>query len=348
MSKVKIQDIADRSGLSRNTVSKIFNGKYTGPEETRQKVLKMAVDMKYKEYGQLELTTEDKASPKEMKNILLLSKGDAVASNFFAHIVDAIQKRTEGEGYNLLISSIRENDIETMQLPPAIRSGVVDGIVCMELFDKNYIEKLIALGIPTVFVEFYWDAWDIPGKYDVILMNNEYQVNRLTASLIKDGCKNIGFIGDYRHCRGFYERYTGYANAMRSHNLAIDPKYSITVKDGDNYFDIAWLADRLAGNIPHAFVCVNDAIAVNVVKAVRQLGYSIPGDVQVTSFDDIPDATNILPALTTVRIFKEELGKCATESLLARIDSPDRQKQLIYVDTEIVLRDSTRKTLNWL
>lgn len=347
--KVKIQDIADKAQLSRNTVSKIFNGKYNGPRETKDRVLQLAVDMKYKEYGQIDMNTDEKIFKTETKNILIMSKGDVVGSNFFAHIVNEIQKRTEGEGYNLLLSNIRESDIEAVQLPVNVRSDLIDGIVCMELFDKPYIEKLISMGIPTIFVEFYYDAWDIQGNYDIVMMNNEFHVSKMVKKLIQNGCNIIGFVGDYQHCRGFYERYVGYTKALASHNIPLKPQYSMTVADGDLYFDISWLCDciKTMDLVPNAFVCANDAIGVNIIKALKQLGYSVPNDVQVVAFDDIPDALTVSPALTTVRIFREELGRCAINNLLNRIDNPNRKRQIIYVDTEIVVRDSTKKSVNW-
>ncbi|HWT73440.1 MAG TPA: LacI family DNA-binding transcriptional regulator [Mobilitalea sp.] len=349
MNKVKVQDIAEKAGLSRNTVSKIFNGKYNGPPETKEKVLQLAMEMNYKEYGQLQNKINEKLSSVETKNILILSKGDIVNSNFFAHIVNEIQKMTEGEGYNLLLSNIRESDIKAMQLPSNVRYGFVDGIVCMELFDKQYTEKLIATGIPTIFVEFYYNAWDIEGNYDIIMMNNEFYVNKMVKNLINDGCKNIGFVGDYRHCRGFYERYMGYVNALRDYSIPVNPQHCMTVDDGDNYFNIPWICEQIQSmdKVPDAFVCANDAIAVNIVKALKQLRFSIPEEVQIISFDDIPDAVNISPALTTVRIFREELGRCAFENLLTRMENPNKKRQIIYVDTEIVVRESTRKSIVW-
>lgn len=341
--KVKIQDIADRAGLSRNTVSKIINGRYNGPLEIKEKVLRLAVEMKYKEYGQLNLNSNGEKALKK-KNILILSKGDVVGSNFFAHIVSEIQKRTEGEGYTLLLSNIRDYDIETMQLPANLQSGNIDGIVCMELFDKAYIKKLLSLEIPTVFVEFYYNAWEIQGNYDVVMMNNEFQVYSMVSSLIENGCRTIGFIGDYHHCRGFYERYMGYFTALKNNNIPVKPDYCMTVTDGDMYFNIPWICKRINSmdGIPDAFVCANDGIAINLVNALKLLGYRIPEDVQIISFDDTPDAVTSNPPLTTVRIFREELGRCAIDNLLARIENPNRKRQIIYVDTEIIIRESTR------
>ncbi|WMJ86799.1 LacI family DNA-binding transcriptional regulator [Anaerocolumna sp. MB42-C2] len=349
MNKVKIQDIADKAGLSRNTVSKIFNGKYNGPVETKEKVIQLAMEMNYKEYGQLQNKISDKMSYSITKNILILTKGDIINSYFFAHIVNEIQKMIEGEGYNLLLSNIRDIDIETMQLPSNVRSGLVDGIVCMELFDRNYIEKLIATEIPIIFVEFYYDAWNIEGNYDIIMMNNEFYVNSMVKKLIKDGSSDIGFVGDYHHCRGFYERYMGYVNALRESGIPVNPNNCMTVDDGDNYFNVPWIIERIQKmeKVPDAFVCANDAIAVNIVKALKQLHYIIPDEVQIISFDDIPDAVNISPTLTTVRVFREDLGRCAFENLLARINTPNRKRQIIYVDTEIVVRESTRKSIVW-
>jgi len=349
-SKVKIQDIADRAGLSRNTVSKIFNGKYNGPEKTRDYVLQIAVDMEYKEYGLIKKVKDEKSPFTNTKNILILTKGDIINSNFFSYIVNEIQNRIEGEGYTLLLSNIREVDIEVMQLPANLENGIVDGIVCMELFDKKYIEKLLSIGIPTVFVEFYYEAWVIQGNYDIIMMNNEFQICQMVNSLIKSGFRKIGFVGDYRHCRGFYERYMGYTNALKEHNIPIDPKLCMVEEDGDVYFDLDLICSKIKmmDPVPDVFVCVNDAIAINIIKSLKRLGYSVPGEVQIISFDDIAEAAAMNPTLTTIRIFKEELGRSAIDILLDRMEYPNKKRRIVYVDTERIIRESTNRNINWL
>lgn len=360
--KVKIQDIADKAGLSRNTVSKIFNGKYKGASEIKDKVLALAVEMKYKQYGQLERLRLDVPEEKAEnalfnknnfinknvlvnKNILVLSKGDIITSNFFAHIVNEIQKMIEGEGYNLLLANVSENDINNMIIPSSVNKEIVNGMVCMELFDKAYIEKLLSKEIPTIFVEFHYKPWDIAGKYDIIMMNNSYHVYRCVERLIKQGCKRIGYVGDYTHCLGFYERYKAYADAMRELKMTMDPRESLTMHDGSEYFDIDGLSEKLKTEkiIPDAYICANDAIAIQVMEALKRLDFSIPEDVQLVSFDDIADAALVKPSLTTIRIFRDELAKTAAYFLLERMADPEKRKRMVYVDTELVERESTRK-----
>ncbi|HHX61315.1 MAG TPA: LacI family transcriptional regulator [Epulopiscium sp.] len=353
MERVTMQDIADKAGLSRNTVSKIFNNKYNGPNETKKSVLKIAFDMNYRGYAQFQENAQEevleKVVEKTVLNILILSKGNIVESNFFAHIVSIIQKMANNKGYNLLLSNVSNKDIEKGILPTNIKTSAIDGIVCLEVFDKDYITKLIKTKIPLVFIEFYYDAWDIPGQYDIVMMNNEFQVYKMVSRLIEDGCTNIGFIGDYRHCRGFYERYMGYTNALRDANLGINPNFSMTIEDGEAYFNDDYIKNYLKNMevFPDAFVCVNDPIAVNIIKALKELGHKIPEEVQITAFDDLPEVENIRPSLTTVKIHREELGRCAFESLLTRINKPTKQRQVIYVDTDIVVRNSTKKSVIW-
>lgn len=350
--KVKVQDIADRAGLSRNTVSKIFNGKYRGSEDIKNKVLKLAVEMQYKEYGQVEQikkkeNIQQEETLKQRKSILVFSKGDVIASNFFAHIVNEIQKRIEGAGYTLLLVNVTQNDIEHGIIPAAVDANLVDGMICMEVFDKNYIKKLLERKIPAVFVEFYYNIWEIPGKYDVVMMDNQYNLNKMTEALIKHGCKRIGFAGDYKHCLGFYERFKAYCNALRFHQMEFNSKYSFTMNDGEQYFDIEWLSEQMQIEkiIPDAYVCANDAIAINIIAALKKAGYKVPEDVQVISFDDIQEAALTKPALTTVRIFREDLGKSAIDCLIERMNYPDKRKQVIYVETEPVIRETTKQNI---
>ncbi|MDF2609503.1 MAG: hypothetical protein K0R92_977 [Lachnospiraceae bacterium] len=342
--KITIQDMADELGLSRNTVSKILNGKYTGPDETRERVIQKAIDLQYKGYGVYDKSSDFESDLSEVKNIMILSKGNFRDSIFFSNIIDGVQKVIRESTCNILVSIILEDDIKTLKIPPNINKNLVDGIICMEVFQKDYIEKLLSLGIPLVFVDFYNNPREIPGKYDVIMMDNEYNVYELTKRLIDRGLKRIGFVGDTEHCRGFYERYKASRDALRDHgNYNIDEN-SIIYPNGPDYFDVQWMSRMLLSKkeLPEAFVCANDALAACVLRGLGAIGKTVPADVELISFDNTVESELVNPKLTTVGTFKYDIGISAAENLLLRIQEPDRKSQIIYIETEIIERYSTK------
>lgn len=95
-----------------------------------------------------------------------------------------------------------------------------------------------------------------------------------------------------------------------------------------------------AKTMPTALVCANDFIALTVSEALKEDGFSIPGDISVTGFDNIEDATRGVPPLTTVHVPKEAMGRAAVEKLLNRIHNPSAPLEKILIAADIVHRDS--------
>lgn len=343
--KITIQDMADELGLSRNTVSKILNGKYTGPDDKRNRVLQKAIDVQYKGYGVHDQLENKESDLLKTKNIMILSKGNFKNSNFFSNIIDGVQKVIRESTCNIMVSIILEDDLKSLRIPPNINKNVVDGIICIEVFSKAYIEKLLALGIPLVFVDFYYSPREIAGKYDVIMMDNEYNVYELTKRLIDRGLKKIGFVGDTKHCRGFHERFKACRDALRDAGIYNIEENSIIYPNGSDYFDVQWMERTLLSKkeLPEAFVCANDSLAVCTLRGLQAIGKSVPNQVELISFDNALESELINPKLTTVGIFKYDIGIAAAENLLLRIQEPERKSQIIYVQTEIIERDSTMK-----
>lgn len=355
--KITIQDIADELGLSRNTVSKILNDRYTGPEKTREMVIKKAMKVQYKGfgmYGQGEgtsaggITESIHGTAGEVKNIMILSKGNFQNSNFFSNIIDGVQNVIRKSSCNMLVSVILDEDIERLHLPQNINKDTVDGIICIEIFKKAYIEKLLALDIPIVFVDFYHNPREIPGKYDVVMMDNEYNVYELSKSLLSNNRRKIGFVGDAWHCRGFYERYKALRDALRDYDIYDIEEHSIIHPNGSEYFEVAWMKEQLLSKqeMPEAFICANDSLAVCVMRGLEAIGITVPKQVELISFDNTVESELVNPKLTTVGTYKLDIGACAVENLLMRMQNPDRKSQIIYVETEIIIREST-KNIEW-
>ncbi len=338
--KVTLQDIANMAGISRNTVSKILNGHYTGSQQIKDRVMELLQESNYKGLGRL-MTMEEKP---EMKTILLLSPGGLDPNGFFLPLVNEIQKNVESRGYVLMFYGILSEEVERPEIPQVILDRKMDGIVCMEIFQRPFIEKLLKYGIPVVFLEFFYDMWAVPGKYDVVLMNSEYPVYVLTGKLLDQGYQKIGFIGDITHCRGFYERYQGYCRALRDRKVPEMPQYCINYEDSWGYGTEGELRKRLKAmqELPDAFIVANDFIAINVMSILQEWGIRIPQEVQVISFDNIPEAASTRPPLTTVNVDKEALSKNIINCLLQRMAHPKRPRSVIYTDSEIIYGQTTR------
>ena len=143
---------------------------------------------------------------------------------------------------------------------------------------------------------------------------------------------------------GGSERWDAYRLALDEAGLPLSRSYSILAKDSEPYGDPEWLAEQLRNmpHIPDAFLCANDYIAIHLMTALKKMGLSIPDDVMVAGFDGSPESAVVEPSLTTAEIPSAEIGRLAAETLLGRIQNPDRAFHITYVKTTPILRDSTR------
>lgn len=340
--RVTIEDIATELGLSRNTVSKAFNNQHNLSPETRQRIINKAKELNYKGFALLEDNMSQPAINKG--NIVLLAKGEISIWNFFSSIIKGLEEKISSQGYNLIIAIVKPNEMENKLLPQSINKNNIDGIICVEIFNKEYTNVILDAGIPTVFIDLNPDIGFENRKFNLILMENEYSTYILTKHLVKNGHSEIGFVGDINHCKSFYERWAGFKKALSDSGLIENSDFSITLEDNNPYCEYEWMKEQLLKlkKLPTAFVCANDSIAITVIRVIKGLGLNVPNNIEVVGFDDIPESEIIDPPLTTVRTFKYDLGVRAAESLLLRIEKPDRHSEIIHLGTEIIYRSSTK------
>ena len=338
--RVTIQDIADACGLSRNTVSKVFNNRGAVPETTKRIVLQKAQELGYYQLPESGMP----ASVGQARNIALLTGTDPRGHSFGSLVITSFTDQISRAGYNLKIFRVSEEEKANHSLPPHLVLSETAGIIAIELFDQDYCDMLYAVGLPTVFIDSYASSGISLLKYDLVTMENYTSTALLTRHLIRCGATCFGFVGDITHCLSFKERWTGYQSALQKAGLSSVDACSILSEDSAPYGDTDWLLAQLQTmpRIPDAFVCANDFLAIHLMTALKKMGLSIPNDVMVTGFDGSPESSMVDPALTTVQIPSMEVGRIAADILLNRIQNPDRPSMRTYISTVPLLRDSTR------
>ena len=337
--RVTMQDIADACGLSRNTVSKVYNGRGSVPEATRKMVLSKALELGY--YQQ---PAADENLPAPGGNIALLTQHKLLSHNFGAFFITSFTNQICRSGYTLKIYEISPEEIAAKELPPHLKLEEVEGILGIELFDRDYLEMICSLGKPTVFVDGYARASMNLIHCDFVSMENVASEMAMVSSMIRGGARRIGFVGDYEHCNSFLERWIGYYMALSEAGLPVDRSLCILDEDSEAYGDTDWLLGKLNAmpELPDAFACANDYLAIHLITALKQMNLSVPTDVMVTGFDGSMEATVVDPPLTTARIPSTEIGSLAATLLSERIHSPDQPFRWTYVKTIPIWGGSVR------
>ena len=346
--KVTIQDIASELQLSRNTVSKAINNTGVLADATREKILRKAAEMGYKQFAYLPLFQEGAAKtaepfilPSDKREIAMLTTQFLSSSHFSSMMLDRFQAEIDHLHSGMTIHRISPIELKEKKLPSSLDIQRTAGIICFEVFDYDYAQMLCDLDVPLLFVDTPVMDMRSPLKADRLYMENRIEIQNAVAHMVQRGKKRISFAGDKNHCQSFFERYMAYKDAMEYFGLTEGLSTCAMPSGQQNYPVSLYETIRRFKTMPDAFVCANDFVAMDLVKALNELGYSVPDDIWVCGFDDSQEASYFSPHLTSIHIHEQIMGYTAANLLMTRIEEPSLNYRTVYTETNLVLREST-------
>ena len=346
--KVTIQDIASELQLSRNTVSKAINNTGVLADATREKILRKAAEMGYKQFAYLPLFQEGAAKtaglsilPSDKREIAMLTTQFLSSSHFSSMMLDRFQSEIDHLHSGMTIHRISPIELKEKKLPSSLNTERTAGIICFEVFDYDYAQMLCDLDVPLLFVDTPVMDMRPPLKADRLYMENRIEIQNAVAHMVQRGKKRISFAGDKNHCQSFFERYMAYKDAVEYFGLTEGLSTCAMPSGQQNYPVSLYETIRRFKTMPDAFVCANDFVAMDLVKALNELGYSVPDDIWVCGFDDSQEASYFSPHLTSIHIHEQIMGYTAANLLMTRIEEPSLNYRTVYTETNLILREST-------
>lgn len=334
---IKISDISAKLGISRNTVSKALNGKYV-PDKTKEAVLAAAAELGYKSFPK----TDHSYLRMSGKKILLLSSKMLMNIPFHIHVMRGVELELAQLNLELLRYTI-SSATPLENLKSYIEKFKVDGILCIEFFDKHLIEQVLSLNLPTVFMDFCINRISSSYNYDVVMMENTDSVKECCLHILDSSCcKSFGYVGDIKNCLSFNQRFMGMREAMFMRDLPFNPRSNILVEDDLPYNDIGKLANLIRRlDLPDCFVCANDFLALMTLDALNSLEIKVPNDIMVIGFENSAESKISKPTLSTINVNKATLGKELVYTLLNRMAKPQQQTRFIYIKNSYIGRETT-------
>ena len=335
--KATSHDIAYMAGVSQPTVSRALRGSPTVSEETRKRILEIARELNYK--------VDKNASnlPSQHCGTLALlffedpTLDDSFINPFFLSMLGSLTRACAIQGYDLLISfqQLSENWHTDYQ-----DSNKADGIILLGYGDylEHFarLEQLVKKG--THFVR--WGAV-LPGQPGISIGCDNFRGGYdVTQHLLSLGRREIAFLGHASdHYPEFFERYRGYAEALKNAGLAAEPHLRVDAftTEQSGYDAACILLDRDTNF--DALFCASDLIAIGAMRALQERGRRVPEDIAVAGFDDIPTARFANPSLTTVHQDTKVAATLLVESLLSIIQGGKVESQTIA--PALVVRRST-------
>ena len=335
-SAVTILDVAKHSGVSYSTVSRVANGYEFVKPATRERVQKAMDELGYVANLKARSLAGGRSN---MIGLLVFDLED----KYFTEVVRGIDSEASKLNYDMVISTTHQRLDREKAYISQLTSGIVDGLIIM--LPQNIDEWLTPLrqrNVPYVLIDHESGL----GQGNIIRTANRRGAVKGTNHLIKLGHTRIGLIAGTQSVQSGRERVEGFRQAFAEHQLDVDESL-ILQGDFDEIsgyecgLELLKMASR-----PTAIFALNDEMAIGVYRAAEELGISIPDQLSVVGFDDIPEVKYLRPNLTTVHQPKREIGKRATQLLVEMIEDKgekERELQTITLDTELIERQSTAR-----
>jgi len=325
-----LADVARRASVSTATVSRCLNSPGQVVGETRERVLNAVRELGYApNFGAQALA----AKQTNTVGAVIPTMENAV----FARGIQAFQEELGRHGKTLLIaSSAYQAELEEEQVRTLVARGA-DALFLIGYDRSPELYDFLSLrGVPTLVAWSYSEESDRPA----IGFDNRAAMGELAQLVIGHGHRNIACISapteSNDRARG---RVEGIRQAMTEAGLQVDEMILLETPYGIENGETAFRQVMASAPETTAVMCVNDVLAIGALRAAREMGLEVPGDVSVTGFDDIEIAMLASPALTTVHVPHREMGRGAAGMLIEMLR--DRMVPAsVKLPTDIRLRRS--------
>jgi LacI family transcriptional regulator len=333
---VTVKDVAAHAGVSPATVSRVLAGDYPVTASTRARVHRAVRELDYVANAQARAL---KGAGTRMVAFVM----DDVTGPSFAYVAKGVEEQATASGRLCLICITHGDPARELAVVEAMREQRADAVILVgggflgEAYRERMIHfahaldkagsRLVLCGRPPL-------GDDVPTT--VVEYDNEGGAYAMTGYLLSQGHRRIVYLGDVQvnHTTS-RDRIKGFTRAYEDYGVAVDPTMIVR---GDYTHAAGYAGTKrllAAGASFTAIFAATDMVAAGVLMALREAGVRVPEDVSVVGYDDIPLAVNVVPALTTVRVPTEELGRTAV-----RLALDAAENQHVVLGTHIVVRSS--------
>lgn len=330
MKQATIEDVAKLAGVSIATVSRAIRMPEKVAESTRKKVTAAIARTGY--------TANAMAQNLRMqRSQMVMVLTQSISDPNFPGILTGLEKVANNRGYGLLIGNTEgEVNLEEKYLR-FLSTGMADGLILMtgHLPVAGWPQSMSSRIPPLVAVSHPVSHADVS-----FVGVDDIAASKVAAEyLISLGHKRIVYVSGHQGDAVSEMRHQGYCNALAD---AFDESAFWKVQGNGTSEGGRAALERLfiKDNLPTAFFCYNDDTAIGVIGALQSRGYDVPRDFSVVGFDDIPFASNITPALTTIRQPRGLIGEMAMSHLLDNLSSLSVPNENALLHGDLIVRGS--------
>lgn len=332
MKKIKIDDIAKKSGVSMATVSRVLNNSGQVKEKTRSKVLKVAQKLGYHNES---ISNNIKISSK----IILMLIPDFY-NPFTSTVISGVLDSMNLHKYKVIFASTKNFDNNLEDYLRLCQNLSLAGIISLDsnsIQGNNIIEGL-SRNYPMVMCSEYPEN----NSLSFVSIDDNKAASIATQYLLSLGRDKLALINASTKNKYARHRQRGFLNTLEEHKINIDKSWILNLTTIDYHLAYTNVKSLLSHeNRPNGIFAVSDIYAVAAVNAAKSLGLKVPEDVSIIGFDNESVAKMSSPSITTISQPSYDIGFQSAELLLEIIDDQELKQKSIIFDTELIVREST-------
>lgn len=324
-----IKEISEMTGYSLATVSNALNNKRGVNYNTSIRIFQAAQELGYINHTKIS----------KIRFVTYKKNGLIIDDTpFFPALIDGVEREAKEFGYETVFCTLDRDSVDYDEQLASILNDTTSGLLLLgtEMLEEDFLPYQDAK-CPLVLL----DGWCDRIAFDSVLISNTDSAAQATEYLIANGHRQIGYLKGKFRIKNFSYRASGFCRALYKNGLALAPYHVVpllSTMEGAYQDMTGWL--KTAKNLPTAFFADNDVIALGAMRAMKEYGLRVPEDVSVIGFDDLLLGEVSSPRLSTIHVYKQEMGQLAVRRLVDRINKGSRTRAKIQICTKLIKRES--------
>lgn len=332
-----IKDIANLTGLSLATISRVFNNSPLVSPKTRRKVLKAAKELDYR-------PNIAAAALRSGKSRIVGVVVPEINNPFFGEIINGIEKKMKNWGYNIIISQSHDSEELEMKVLQSFMQLNVDGILismAKETTNQSEIQKIVGQKVPLVF----FDRLPSLDAVSSVVLDDYKGALTATQHLIDQGCSNLVHIAGGSQVSIFEERKRGFEEALANNNLKLND-YNIIELSSDMRSNKVMI-EQLLKKYPtiDGFFAHGDIFGLYLLDILKSMNIRVPEQIKLVGFGNSDFTEHVTPDMTSIDQNCRQMGVLAAETIINHINSKETIVSKQVLSPRLVIRNSSSKSI---
>lgn len=331
--RLTLETIGEIAGVSRATVSRVVNDSPGVRPEVRERVLAVIQETGYQPHSAARSLASNRMGLISL--VIPTSTQSLFTDPYFPRLIQGVTQSCNEHDITMSLFMLHSEDEEERLYPRVLNRGYVDGVI-LASFDRAdpLVERLENNKMPFIMI----GCPDESSNASYVDVNNEDGAYAVVTHLIRQGRSRIATIIGRQDMSSGIDRFNGYKAALTERGLPVDEELIVNGRFNEVEAYNAML--QLLPHKPDAVFVASDGMAYGALRALRQSNISVPDEIALVGFDDLPTSATSDPPLTTIRQPIRRMGNLAVDMLLDIINEGIAPPRRLVLPTELIIRQT--------